>query len=259
MGDNIERLVSAGYSRRKSCPGLLKHPIIKERKPCRVLLMGSEKVGKSSLIAQLQDEKSPQRYQPILKSMHQVVLTSINGGIILNIEEISGSYAFNFPAVFELSVALADAVVLVYAVDEWKSFNELAALREKVLMLRSNIPIIVVGNKADLEGSKKEKITAKLMVGGDWEMAYCECSAKQDTNIGQLFQRIIQTTEAMQSIGVRGTEYKKVELADKRRNTLPLVQKRLDKHMMRKMTKVGRRTSCISPPLRRDSCIIYIN
>ena len=252
MGVNIENLVSTGYMRRKSCPdGLLKHPIRQEGTSCRVLVMGGQKVGKSSIIARLLKEKSPHQYQSSLQEMHQVVLTTSNGRTILNIEEISGSYASEFPAMFELSLSAADVVVLVYAVDEWETFNELAALKEKVMMLRPNMRIVVVGNKADLEGSKKEKITAELVVGCDWEMAYFQCSAMKDRNIEQLFQRIIQ-----KSIGRRGTHNKLEEVAEKRRNTLPAVQKRLDKHMKRNMGKVRRRTLCIFPSLKRDSSII---
>ena len=42
---------------------------------------------------------------------------------------------------FEMSLTGADAVILVYAVDDWDTFEHLAVLRDKVINLRPDIPV----------------------------------------------------------------------------------------------------------------------
>ena len=58
--------------------------------------------------------------------------------------------------------------------------------------LRPDIPIVVVGNKIDLDRKKEEQIFADLVVECDWENGYVECSAKLNINVEKVFLQIFK-------------------------------------------------------------------
>ena len=124
MGQDIEKLISAGNVRRESySDGFLKPLMKKDMATCRVLVMGGSKVGKSSLIAQLLQEKIPPQNKSTFHKMHQTIIRNHNKDFIPNIEEISRTFASDFPVMFELSVAATDALVLVYMFSSEEKYN----------------------------------------------------------------------------------------------------------------------------------------
>jgi GTPase SAR1 family protein len=93
---------------------------------------------------------------------------------------------------FELSVSSAHVVCLVYAVDDWNTFKHVATLRDLIIKLRPDIPIVVVGNKIDLDRKKEEKSIAELVVECDWDNDYVECSAKMNIDVEKVFLQIFK-------------------------------------------------------------------
>ena len=65
-------------------------------------------------------------------------------------------------------------------------------MRDHILRLRPDIPIVVVGNKADLEREDKDKSVAELVVECDLENGYVECSAKLNINVEKVFLQIFK-------------------------------------------------------------------
>ena len=122
--DDIEKLISAGFSRRKSSSASIHNPMIKDTSTRRVLVMGGRRVGKSSIISQFIQEKLPQCNKPTVQKMHQVSLRINNRILILNIEEICEEFACDFPAMLKLSLDAADAVIIVYAGDDLDTFKK---------------------------------------------------------------------------------------------------------------------------------------
>nr|CAI5855799.1 unnamed protein product [Callosobruchus analis] len=56
-----------------------------------------------------------------------------------------------------LSIQSADAFVLVYDVTDASTFEEMRAIRDQIHETKgtTNVPIVVVGNKADLSGDRE--------------------------------------------------------------------------------------------------------
>ena len=75
-----------------------------------------------------------------------------------NIEDTGETFASDFPAMLELYVSSSHVVCLVYAVDDWVTFEHVATLRDYILRLRPDLPIGVVGNKIDLDRKKEDKL-----------------------------------------------------------------------------------------------------
>ena len=112
--------------------------------------------------------------------------------MILDIEDTSGSFAQDFPAMLDVSLTSADAVLLVFDVTKEESFEEVSRLRDLISSMdhSSTIPVVVVANKTDLEWSlPADGVEATVLL--DWECGYVECSAKDRSSMDMVAREML--------------------------------------------------------------------
>ena len=259
--DDIERLISAGFSSRRSSTTSFSLPSVKKTTAYRVLVMGDRMVGKTAIISQFMQDNLPPSYKATVQEMHQRDFKIKNRSVTLNIEDTGGSFAADFPAMFEMSLTAADAVILVYAIDDWDTFEAVAVLRDQVIRFRPDMPIVVVGNKIDLDRKDQDKSVAELVVECDWENGYVECSAKLNINIQEIFKEILKQAkvEVEQSPDREKAECCSSDISRlivKRRQSLPansfFLRQKENMQMTRKSGKDRRRS--ISSPNKEEPC-----
>jgi small GTP-binding protein len=160
------------------------------------VVLGAAGVGKSSIISRfLHDEYKPE-YTPTVEDFHQTELLQ-NGWLLpLDIVDTTGYYAF--PAMMELAIATGDAFVMVFNIGDNQSFQHISAMRDLIFQIKgdtvntADIPIVVVGNKIDLDNrSLVNKTTMECIVTMDWDHSYVETSAKTNTNIRTVFDELL--------------------------------------------------------------------
>ncbi|KAH7949995.1 hypothetical protein HPB49_018208 [Dermacentor silvarum] len=91
----------------------------------RIAVMGAARVGKSSLIQQFLYGRVPKQHNATVEELHRRDYGSANGGrhrLTLELLDTSGSY--QFPAMRQLAITTAQAFILVYAIDDQESFEE---------------------------------------------------------------------------------------------------------------------------------------
>eukprot|EP01121_Diplochlamys_sp_Union-15-3_P009609 TRINITY_DN261_c0_g1_i1.p1 TRINITY_DN261_c0_g1~~TRINITY_DN261_c0_g1_i1.p1 ORF type:complete len:142 (-),score=28.34 TRINITY_DN261_c0_g1_i1:42-467(-) len=95
----------------------------------------------------------------------------------------------------ELYMKNGDGFLLVYSVDNRTSFNELKSIRESILRVKGTdkVPIMVVGNKCDLESNRKVQAEEgeKLVKEWDGPVEFLESSAKTLQNVTQVFINLV--------------------------------------------------------------------
>lgn len=92
----------------------------------------------------------------------------------------------------------ADCCVLVYDVNNAKSFDNLENWRDEFLIQASppnpeNFPFIVLGNKVDVEGGKLRTVAekkAKAWCATKGDIPHFETSAKEDLNVDAAFHTV---------------------------------------------------------------------
>ena len=67
---------------------------------------------------QLLGEEFNTKYKPTIQEMYQRSFLMNEKSLILEIEDTSGMFAFDFPAMFGISLRSADVVLLVFSVDD---------------------------------------------------------------------------------------------------------------------------------------------
>ena len=261
--DNIDRLASAGFSRRRSSAACL--PLFTPLPPSRcslgevtqyrVLVLGPSKVGKTAIISQFLYDQFQPGYKPTVEEMYKVDLEVGSVKLSLNIEDTSGTFAYDFPSIAKVSLSSADDVLLVFSVDDEDSFHNVGMLRDLVMeCMGPDIPMLVVGNKIDLDRIVDEKETEGL-VECDWENGYVECSAKLNVNIEGVFGELIN--QAKNRIGVSPLcKYQTSYLVMTRRQSLPLVPvfgSGVEVEQRQKKKAGGRRGS-IAVSVKKETC-----
>lgn len=168
----------------------------------RVAVMGAARVGKSTLIQQFLYGRVPVKYSATVEELYRREYgATTRGREKLTLELLDTSGSDEFPAMRNLAMTTADAFLLVYAIDNQESFEQIRRLRADILDVRANLeksvpPVVVVGNKADLFYNRAVgREVAETVATIDWESGYIECSALDVQNVSQVFKEVLRKTK----------------------------------------------------------------
>ncbi|PRD29252.1 UNVERIFIED_CONTAM: Rasd1 [Trichonephila clavipes] len=203
----------------------------------RLVLMGAARVGKTAIVHQFLYDMFPTEYIPTVEELYRGEYDVGNTGLVLDILDTSGSY--EFPAMRKLAVETGDAFILVYAINDEESFEEVGRLKELLMEHKScNAPVVVVGNKCDLEKQRMvEKVVADTIVGIDWENRFVEASAKENINIVRIFKEILVQANFPYDLN---------PAVQKRRTSLPLYALPKNNNNITKNKKIKRNSCAVS-------------
>lgn len=150
-----------------------------------------EQVGKTGIVSQFLYDSFISGYKETMDEMYHGEFDIKGIKLNLDIQDTGGGYVDEFPAMLKCSLASADAVLLVYSVDDIDSFDEVSRLRDLVHLQRGEeMPLVVVGNKTDLERQiPREEAEATVLC--DWENGYVECCAKDNLNVTAVFRALL--------------------------------------------------------------------
>ena len=79
--------------------------------------------------------------------------------------------------------------LLVFSITSASSFYELAELREQIQRIKDdeNVPMVLIGNKSDLEEDRAVPRPRAFAVSRDWNIPYFEASARRRANVDEAF------------------------------------------------------------------------
>lgn len=161
----------------------------------RVVVFGSGGVGKTSLVLRFINGTFNTNYIPTIEDTYRKVISSNRKEICtLQITDTTGSH--QFPAMQRLSISKGHAFVLVFSIASRQSLEELKVILELVNEVKgdlSGIPVMLVGNKSDEESGKREvgEKTGQALQQM-WKCKYIETSAKNGTNVTELFEELLK-------------------------------------------------------------------
>ena len=89
---------------------------------------------------------------------------------------------------FDKWVGVSDGVVLVFAVNDRKGFENIKEKYKKLLQIKK-VPVVLIGNKIDLQ--EREVTTEEAQkIAEEWNINYYETSALKNTNCKDSFLEI---------------------------------------------------------------------
>ena len=93
--------------------------------------------------------------------------------------------------------------LLVYSITSRATFDEVAMLRDKILRTKDdengeNIPIVLAGNKCDLEDQRDVTKAEAEKFAKDCNMTFMETSARDKINNVDCFYKVVQLIREME-------------------------------------------------------------
>ena len=142
----------------------------------RIAFLGSNRVGKTSIVKELVKETCRRQNRDATGSKHSIQTTYEGITYHMDIEDTSTSK--EFMGFRKNAVLQSDLFAIVFSLDDKRSFSEMRRIRRRIVSTRGeSTPILVVGNKKDLTKSRfLSHRTAKSFVEDCMNHAYLECS-----------------------------------------------------------------------------------
>ena len=170
-----------------------------EDKQYKVVMLGSGAVGKSAITVQMVSGHFLSSYDPTIEDSYRTTININNKDIILNIIDTAGQEEFY--ALRDQYIRSGDGYIIVFSITSVTSFLEVNAIKEqlnKVLDVGDDtiIPIILVGNKCDLEEYRQVHSLDAQRLAEEWKVKYFETSAKNKTNINKIFEELVYLIES---------------------------------------------------------------
>ena len=161
-----------------------------------MIILGDSGVGKTSLMNQYVNRKFSKQYKATIGADFLTKEVKVDDNLVtMQIWDTAGQERFQ-----SLGVAFyrgADCCVLVYDVNNEKSFQNLENWREEFLAQASpsdpeNFPFIVLGNKTDQDGGQSRVVSEKkalsFCAASGNACPHFETSAKEDSNVQEAFE-----------------------------------------------------------------------
>ncbi|EEH10063.1 GTPase Rab7 [Histoplasma capsulatum G186AR] len=179
----------------------------------KVIVLGDSGVGKTSLMNQYVNKKYSSSYKATIGADYLTKDVLVDDRLVtLQLWDTAGQERFQ-----SLGVAFyrgADCCVLVYDVNNSKSFETLDSWRDEFLIQASprdpeSFPFVVLGNKIDVEESKRmissKRATTYCQSKGN--IPYFETSAKEAINVEQAFEEIAKSALAQEESEEYGGDF----------------------------------------------------
>ncbi|KAM9828838.1 ras-related protein O-RAL-like [Syngnathus acus] len=181
----------------------------------KVIMVGSGGVGKSALTLQFMYDEFVEDYEPTKADSYRKKVVLDGEDVQIDILDTAGQE--DYAAIRDNYFRSGEGFLLVFSITEYESFVSTAELREQILRVKEeeSIPMLLVGNKSDLEERRKVTVEEVMEKVNEWRVQYVETSAKTRANVDKVFfdlmreVRMKKMAEGMDKNGPSGKKKKK--------------------------------------------------
>ncbi|EGG25011.1 Ras GTPase [Cavenderia fasciculata] len=167
----------------------------------KIVLLGSGSVGKSAITIQYVNGEFVDQYDPTIEDIYRKAIEMGNDHFMLEIMDTAGTETFL--SMRDLYIRNGQGFILVYSITAKSTFYELEAMKDQVCRVKeapvSKIPMIVLGNKCDLEPNRQVSSKDAESLCKKWgDVEFIETSAKTKLNISQAFEQLVKQIRTKQ-------------------------------------------------------------
>lgn len=168
------------------------------KKKYKIVVVGSNAVGKTTLLRNISDQTLEKNYIPTLgvnvsnidfkfKSKNSPIETSVS----ISVWDIAGQFFTRNLPIHKKFYNGASAAILVYDLTRDLTYKDVPEWRETVDKNVGNIlPILLIGNKVDLKDERVVSIEKGNEMAGKLRCPYIETSALTGENVKESFKKI---------------------------------------------------------------------
>jgi Ras-related protein Rap-2C len=158
----------------------------------KVVVLGSGGVGKSALTVQFVSGCFMEKYDPTIEDFYRKEIEVDNSPCVLEILDTAGTE--QFASMRDLYIKNGQGFVVVYSLTNHQTFQDIKPMKELITRVKGSerVPILLVGNKADLEHQREVSQAEGAALAQMWSCPFVEASAKSRTNVNEMFAEIVR-------------------------------------------------------------------
>ncbi|KAI9497233.1 ras related protein 1b [Zychaea mexicana] len=159
----------------------------------KLVVLGSGGVGKSALTVQFVQSIFVEKYDPTIEDSYRKQVEVDGQQCMLEILDTAGTEQFT--AMRDLYMKNGQGFLLVFSITSMVTLNDLHELREQILRVKDseNVPIVLVGNKCDLEEERMVSREQGMMLSQQWGgKPFYETSARYKINVDEVFFDVVR-------------------------------------------------------------------
>uniref|UniRef100_UPI00359022E3 ras-related protein R-Ras2 n=1 Tax=Myxine glutinosa TaxID=7769 RepID=UPI00359022E3 len=164
----------------------------------KIVVVGGGGVGKSALTIQFIQSYFVTDYDPTIEDSYTKQCVIDDKPARLDILDTAGQEEFG--AMREQYMRTGEGFLLVFSVTDRGSFDEMHKFHKQILRVkdRDDFPMILVGNKADLEHQRQISQNDGQQLARTLKVQYMEASAKIRQNVDQSFHDLVRVIRKFQ-------------------------------------------------------------
>ncbi|CAF1298373.1 unnamed protein product [Rotaria sordida] len=161
----------------------------------KLCVFGSGGVGKSCLTMQFVQGIFMPKYDPTIEDVYKKNVEIDGRQYSLEILDTAGTE--DFSAMRDLYVKNSHGFVLVYSITSRATFNDLDEFYNRIVHIKDTEihgqpPLVLVGNKSDLEGERVVPRQDGQELARRWKCTFLETSAKVQLNVNEIFFDLVR-------------------------------------------------------------------
>jgi small GTP-binding protein len=174
-------------------------PLASRSKKREIVVLGFRGVGKSSITIQFVENTWVETYYPTIENMFEKNMNFRGEPIALQILDTTGQDELTIFS--PRHMVGIHGYLLVYDVTSRQSFRVVQHIYDKICnaflgdTTNRFIPIVLVGNKCDLDHDRSVSCEEGRQLAQEWQCAFVEVSAKHDENIKAAFHQLLQQVQ----------------------------------------------------------------
>jgi small GTP-binding protein len=159
----------------------------------RAVVVGAGGVGKSALTVRFVQGNFVEKYDPTIEDSYRKQMEVDKQVCMLDIMDTAGQEEYN--ALRDSYMKTGQGFLIVYDISASQSFELATKLHLQVLRLKEDtpdIPIILVGNKSDLDKNRKVAPEKAQAFADQHKLGFVETSAKTNANVTEVFMDLVR-------------------------------------------------------------------
>ena len=166
----------------------------------KLVMVGGGGVGKSALTIQMIQNNFFAAYDPTIEDSYRKQVKIDDEMTLLDILDTAGQEEYS--SIRDQYMRTGQGFIIVYSITSKASFEEVKKFRDQVVRVKDSdkVPIVVVGNKLDLEDESREVSKDEgRELAQNWGVPWMETSAKERIRCEDAFFEIVREIRKSQA------------------------------------------------------------
>lgn len=158
----------------------------------KVVVLGSGGVGKSALTVKFVSGTFMEKYDPTIEDFYRKEIEVDSAPSVLEILDTAGTE--QFASMRDLYIKNGQGFLIVYSITSLQTFQDIKTMKDQIVRVKGadNVPMILVGNKCDLEHQREVPAAEGESLAQFWGCPFLETSAKNTQHVNEVFIEIVR-------------------------------------------------------------------